>query len=534
MTTAVMNNIESDYAFKSNTELSEIQSFYNGATVFLTGATGFMGNLILEKLIRTCSGVKKIYILIREKKGKTTEERFKDLFNDSIFELMKQEQPNYLEKISAVIGDCALPNLGINEQYQQIIKDEVNIVIHSAATVRFDEHLRLAVSINIIALQDMLKLSRQIKNLKSFVHISTAYSNCAGRKVLDEIFYKPPITGEKLSQLVKSLDDEYITNITPALLKDWPNTYAMTKAIAENEVLTHGKGLPVGIIRPSMIIATDHEPIPGWINNFYGPTGVVAATGIGLMRCMRADSKEIADIIPGDYVSNAVLACAWDIHNKWRDHKQSDDTVEAESVVETDISDNRTYLPPIYNFVSSSVNPLSWGQFSSLNKKYGQEVPTVKAIWPVMLRLSRSKYEYLILCFLLHTLPGLIIDSIAKIVGKEPKLMDGYRKLHKFAEVISYFSLQSWTFHDENTRSLVSKLSNQDKSLFHFDVSKLDWNEYFKKHVVGIRMYIVKDPMVTLPQGIQHSKKLNMALYSLLAILVAMLFMVFYGVASLL
>jgi len=28
--------------------------------------------------------VKKIYILIREKKGKTTEERFKELFNDSV------------------------------------------------------------------------------------------------------------------------------------------------------------------------------------------------------------------------------------------------------------------------------------------------------------------------------------------------------------------------------------------------------------------------------------------------------------------
>jgi len=43
----------------------------------------------------------------------------------------------------------------------------------------------------------------------------------------------------------------------------------------------------------------------------------VAATGIGLMRCMRANDKEIADIIPGDYVSNAVLASAWDIHNRW-------------------------------------------------------------------------------------------------------------------------------------------------------------------------------------------------------------------------
>lgn len=52
MTTNIttMDNLNSNY--KSQTELSEIKSFYNDMTVFLTGATGFMGNLILEKLIR--------------------------------------------------------------------------------------------------------------------------------------------------------------------------------------------------------------------------------------------------------------------------------------------------------------------------------------------------------------------------------------------------------------------------------------------------------------------------------------------------
>lgn len=41
--------------------------------------------------------------------------------------MMKKEQPKFLEKISAVIGDCALPNLGIGEQYQEILKNEVTI-----------------------------------------------------------------------------------------------------------------------------------------------------------------------------------------------------------------------------------------------------------------------------------------------------------------------------------------------------------------------------------------------------------------------
>jgi len=36
------------------------------------------------------------------------------------------------------------------------------------------------------------------------------------------------------------------------MLKDWPNTYAMTKAIAEGEIATYGKGLPIGVVRPSV------------------------------------------------------------------------------------------------------------------------------------------------------------------------------------------------------------------------------------------------------------------------------------------
>jgi len=513
---ATMDNFDSN-SQNTTHDMSEIQSFYDGMTVFLTGATGFLGNLILEKLIRTCSGVKRIYVLIREKKGKTTEERFKELFNDPLFELMKKQEPNYLEKITAVIGDCSLPNLGIDMQYMNIMKNEVNIVIHSAATVRFDEQLRKAVNINIISLQDMLKMSQEMSNLKAFVHISTAYSNCAGRKVVDEMFYKPPISGDNLFQLVNCLDDDYIDRITPSILKEWPNTYAMTKAIAEGEIITYGKGLPVGVIRPSMIIATDNEPVSGWINNFYGPTGVVAATGIGLMRCMHADPNQIADIIPGDFVCNAVLASAWDIHNHWQNYKSANGL------------NMEKYEPKIYNIVSSSSNPLTWGEFLSYNMKFGIHAPSIKAIWPFMLRLSKNKYEYTILCFLVHNVPAFIIDSLAKLTGRKPQLMDGYKKMHKFIKVISYFSLQSWTFHDNNTRSLVKKMSKLDQSLFNFDASKLSWNEYFKKHIWGIRLYIIKDPLETVPEALKRNKKLYMIHYTLISILVALLILIVYG-----
>lgn len=56
-----------------------VSEFYNGKTVFITGGTGFMGKVLLEKLLRSCPGVNKIYLLIRPKKGQDSHERLKML-----------------------------------------------------------------------------------------------------------------------------------------------------------------------------------------------------------------------------------------------------------------------------------------------------------------------------------------------------------------------------------------------------------------------------------------------------------------------
>ena len=52
-----------------------IPEYFSGKSVFITGATGFMGKVLIEKLLRSCSDIDKIYILMRGKKGKTVEER---------------------------------------------------------------------------------------------------------------------------------------------------------------------------------------------------------------------------------------------------------------------------------------------------------------------------------------------------------------------------------------------------------------------------------------------------------------------------
>jgi len=63
---------------------SEIQSYYKDKTIFITGASGFMGKVLLEKLLYCCSEIDKIYILIRDKKGHSSDTRLNDIFDSPV------------------------------------------------------------------------------------------------------------------------------------------------------------------------------------------------------------------------------------------------------------------------------------------------------------------------------------------------------------------------------------------------------------------------------------------------------------------
>lgn len=58
-----------------------IPEYYEGKTVLITGATGFMGKVLLEKLLRSCPKIKVVYALVRHKAGKTSRERVEEIIN---------------------------------------------------------------------------------------------------------------------------------------------------------------------------------------------------------------------------------------------------------------------------------------------------------------------------------------------------------------------------------------------------------------------------------------------------------------------
>lgn len=65
-------------------EIPSIAEFYANTSIFITGGTGFMGKVLIEKLLRSCPKIKNIYLLMREKKGVTAADRLKTLFDSPV------------------------------------------------------------------------------------------------------------------------------------------------------------------------------------------------------------------------------------------------------------------------------------------------------------------------------------------------------------------------------------------------------------------------------------------------------------------
>lgn len=63
---------------------SSIAEFYRGRTVFITGATGFMGKVLVEKLLRSCPGVEHLYLLMRPSKGKDVSARLQEFIDNQV------------------------------------------------------------------------------------------------------------------------------------------------------------------------------------------------------------------------------------------------------------------------------------------------------------------------------------------------------------------------------------------------------------------------------------------------------------------
>lgn len=94
--------------------------------------------------------------------------------------------------LQVLSGDVSEPGLNLNDCDRETIVDTVTVILHSAATTKFNEHIKLALSINVMGVQHLIALAKQCRNLVSLVHVSTAYVNfpLKGKHVKERIYVK--------------------------------------------------------------------------------------------------------------------------------------------------------------------------------------------------------------------------------------------------------------------------------------------------------------------------------------------------------
>lgn len=461
-----------------------------------------MGKALIEKLLRD-TDIETIYVIVREKKGRTAHMRIEELFDDVIFDRLKSEKPKFRNKVEAVPGDCSITGLGLSIIDRQRLISKINIIFHVAATVNFNEQIKLAYRINVNGTRDVLNLAREIINLQSLIHVSTAYANCP-KKEINEKIYDHPLRFSDMEAILEKMTKEESDLCTAKILGEWPNTYTFTKALAESLIKSRSNGLPIGIFRPSIIISTYREPMAGWIDNIYGPTGVAVGSVSGVLRVSPCDPQKLADMVPIDTCVAGIVAAAWDVSQKGGERN-------GENI-------------PVYNYVSSPENPICWEEFIKLNFMHGVKYTPSNAIWCPFTLTATNSYIYWILKLFLHIIPATIVDLGCLLTGNKPKLLRLYKKVHKFTEILTFFCTREWTFTNKNTQALWNKLNKTDQKLFPLSITTVSWLSFFREYMRGVRMYLLKEPDSTLEAARLRNKRFTLVHRALGVALIFLMF----------
>ncbi|XP_024012428.1 LOW QUALITY PROTEIN: putative fatty acyl-CoA reductase 7 [Eutrema salsugineum] len=482
--------------------------FLENKTMLITGASGFLAKVFLERILRLQPNVKRLYLLVRASDKKSAEKRLhSEVFEKDLFRVLRKNVGNETlnalisEKVVPVPGDVSLNNMGVSDSnLLQAMMQEVDIVLHSAATTRFDDRYDVALGINTFGALNVLNFAKKCVKSELLLHVSTAYV-CGERsglilensfamgetlngKAKVDINAEMQLVEQKLKQLREQRCSEEEINeamrdlgLKRAKLYGWPNTYAFSKAMGEMLIGQYRESMPIVIIRPTIITSTISDPFPGWIEGLKTVDSVITSYGKGMLKCFLVDRNAICDIIPVDIVANAMIATAAE---HFRD------------------SGSHT----VYHVGSSYRNPIMYKQIYEIFTRYFKEspllgrngvpiVPTVTVL-STMARFRlymslRFKSPLQLLRLLSIIFPSHFGDKYVHHNRKFKRAM----KLVKLYEPYLFFK---GIFDDRNLETL--RFKNEAKEtdkMFGYNPKCIDWEDYLMStHIPGVIKHVLK------------------------------------------
>uniref|UniRef100_A0A7N0TVA3 Fatty acyl-CoA reductase n=1 Tax=Kalanchoe fedtschenkoi TaxID=63787 RepID=A0A7N0TVA3_KALFE len=493
--------------------LSSIVGFLENKTILVTGSTGFVAKVFVEKILRIQPKVKKLFLLLRAKDSTSASTRlYKEILSKELFVVLKEkwgssDLSNLIsERVTVPVGgDISSKDLGVKEvDLKNEMWNEVDVVVNLAATVNFDERYDVALAINTMGPKHILNFAKKCVNLKAFIHVSTAYvcgekagvmaetpfkmgETLNGTSGLD-INFEFKVMEEKLKQLKE--EEKLSEAAISAAMKDfgnkrarrfgWPNTYVFTKAMGEMLIGEARGNMPLVILRPTIVTSTIKEPFPGWIEGVRTIDSLAIAYGKGRMECFLGDPNSTIDLIPADMVVNSIIVA-----------------IAAHASRPGEI---------VYQVGSSNRNPLKyssiqlWGHiYFTQNPWTGRDGKKVLVRKVKILDTMESFHSHMSLRYILplkmlelanivccHYFEGLYTTAKRKI-DVVMRLVELYRPYLFFKAI----------FDDKNTDKLraAAKNSMDSRDVFHFqfDPLTINWEDYMMNvHLPGAVKHLFK------------------------------------------
>ncbi|XP_043645557.1 putative fatty acyl-CoA reductase CG5065 isoform X2 [Drosophila teissieri] len=465
-------------------DLSPVQEYYKDKTIFITGASGFMGKVLLEKLLYSCHSLKEVIIICRPKRGKAPETRLEEMFKLPIFQRIKDERPEMLKKVSIYQGDVTFDQLGLSGESLKHVTENTNIVFHMAATLKLEGNLRDAIDMNLLGTRRALNVAKDMKQLEAFIHLSTAFCNC-DQEVMYEKVYEFPHKPEDLMRLAEWMDVKTLDAITPDLLKPHPNTYTYSKRLAELLVRDHYESMPVIIARPSIVSPAAFEPLPGWVDNLNGPTGLMIGCGKGVIRSVLVNQQNKAEVIPVDYAINGLIVIPYEFNKQAK----------------------RPTNVPVYNITNADHRKMTMGTVVEMSKRINKQFPFNAGLWYPDPCVTTNQFYHNFNVALFHWLPAYFLDFLMLILGQKRFMLRVQEKISTGLGVLQFFTLNAWIFRSENYASLWNKLNEEDKAIFNMNMNTENTEEeYMVECAKGARKFILKEKDEDLPRARVHMK----------------------------
>ncbi|WVZ77692.1 hypothetical protein U9M48_025531 [Paspalum notatum var. saurae] len=160
---------------------ARVAGCFRDKTILITGSTGFLAKLLVEKILRVQPDVKKLYLLVRATDDAAAEQRvLHEIVGKELFDVLREKHGadfhSFIkEKTSPLAGDIRHPNLGLGTAQANQLLEQIDIIISGAATTNFYERYDVALATNTFGIMHICQFAKQCTHLKLLLHISTAY-----------------------------------------------------------------------------------------------------------------------------------------------------------------------------------------------------------------------------------------------------------------------------------------------------------------------------------------------------------------------